>query len=499
MGKVTVLIENKPSRVFRVDSILSIGRDSNNDIQIIDAKVSRRHSTIEKRMEGYFVKDLGSRNGTFLNGVAISENTLANGDRIKVGDTEIMFEVEPLVDFAEDINKMHVRNELSSHIKILDHTFELKRLADFDETFDNTRRLRKALTNLTTLFELGHIINTARDSTALMNLMLDQIQRIIPADRIYLLMREERTGTLIPVASYSTENDRDAPQISKTILSQVVDKGLSILSPDAFQDERFQGSESIFIHSIRSAMCAPLRSREKILGAIHVDTKGSFDTFTEDDLKMLTAIGITAGIAIENMHLYEDLKRLFHSTVKSLVATVEANDQYTGGHSVRVADYATHIAQQMDLADEDVELVQLAAFLHDVGKVSIPEHILNKKGAFDDSEFELIKHHPSKGADILSKIEGMEKVSMIVRHHHERYDGSGYPDGLRGNEIPLASRILGVADTLDAITTDRAYRKKRDIHLAIDEIIRCAGSQFDPEIIRALKQSLENGTVAIQA
>lgn len=498
MGKVTVLIENKPSRVFRVDSVLSIGRDSNNDIQIIDAKVSRRHSTIEKRSDGYFVKDLGSRNGTFLNNATVADNLLTNGDRIKVGDTEILFEIEPLVDFADDIQKLHPKNDLSSHIKILDHTFELKRLADFDETFDNTQRLKKALINLTTLFELGHIINTARDSTALMNLVLEQIQRIIPADRIYLLMREERSGELIPVASYSSESGRNAPQISKTILNQVVENGISILSPDAFQDERFQGSESIFIHSIRSAMCAPLRSREKILGVIHVDTKGSFDTFTEDDLKMLTAIGITAGIAIENMHLYEDLKRLFHSTVKSLVATVEANDLYTGGHSVRVAEYATHIAQQMKLTDEDVELVQLAAFLHDVGKVSIPEHILNKKEAFTDSELQLIKHHPTKGADILCKIEGMEQVSTIVRHHHERYDGSGYPDGLCGNEIPLASRILGVADTLDAITTDRAYRKKRDPQLAIDEIIRCAGSQFDPEIIRVLKQSIADGTVAIQ-
>jgi putative nucleotidyltransferase with HDIG domain len=275
-----------------------------------------------------------------------------------------------------------------------------------------------------------------------------------------------------------------------------MEKGISILSPDAFQDERFVGSDSIFIHSIRSAMCVPLRSREDIVGIIHVDTKGSFGTFSEDDLKMLTAIGITAGVAVENIKLYENLKRLFRSTVKSLVAAIEANDRYTGGHSVRVAEYTRKIAECMGLPEDEIEKVELAAFLHDVGKVGISESILNKPGKFTDKEFEIMKSHPVMGAEILSKIEGMEEISKIVRHHHEKFDGSGYPDGLSGDQIPLASRILSVADTLDAITTNRSYRKKKSLDLALMELIKCSGSQFDPEVVKMLRRCVASGSIS---
>ncbi|MBN1552457.1 HD domain-containing protein [bacterium] len=495
MAKLTVLVDNRPAQVVRIKDVVTVGRDSNNEIQIIDVKVSRRHSVIEKRKGYHIVKDLGSRNGTFLNGVQVEESELKSGDRLRVGDTEILFEEEPALDVSEESNPVDIASDSSSVVKILDHTFEIKNLADLDVTKESTPKLREALAKLTTLFEVGNLINTCRDSTSLVDAIIDMITRVVKADRCYLLLNDERTGELAPVAVRTDEEGDPAPKISNTILNQVLEKGISILSPDAFQDERFQGSESIFIHSIRSAMCVPLRCRDKIIGIIHVDTKGVFETFAEDDLKMLTAIGVSAGIALENMRLYEDLKRLFRSTVKSLVATIEANDPYTGGHSIRVAEYSKQIALTMGLPDDDVEQVELAAFLHDVGKVGIPDSILNKPGAFNNEEKNIMHAHPATGSEILMKIDGMETISRIVRYHHEHFNGKGYPDGLKGSEIPLGSRILCVADTLDAITTDRAYRSKKSIVEALMEIERCAGSQFDPEIVKILKKCVSSSAI----
>jgi putative nucleotidyltransferase with HDIG domain len=497
MAKLTVLVDNRPTQVVRISDLITIGRDSNNDIQIIDVKVSRRHSVVEKAKGFHIIRDLSSRNGTFLNGVQITESELKSGDKVRVGETEILFEEEPLMDFSPDYSEKDFSSDTSKPVTILDHTFELKNLADIDLYRDNDPKLRQAIEKLTSLFEINKIINTARDSDTLTQEIVNQIRHVIKADRCYLLLKDKKTDELVPTAVLTDEPKDMMPKVSKTILSQVMDKGISILSPDAFQDERFQGSESIFIHSMRSVMCVPLRSREKILGVIHVDTKGAFDTFSEEDLKMLTAVGISAGIAIENMSLYENLKQLFRSTVKSLVATIEANDPYTGGHSVRVAEYSKQIALCMGLPEDELESVELAAFLHDVGKVGIPDKILNKPGRFDSDEISIMQEHPVTGAEILTKIDGMEKIAKVVRHHHERYDGTGYPDHLRGEDIPMESRILCVADTMDAMTTSRAYKKKRELDIALAELVRCAGSQFDPEIVKVFRKCIASGTIII--
>ncbi|MBN1356123.1 HD domain-containing protein [bacterium] len=497
MAKLTVELDGRPAQIIRIEDVVTIGRDSNNDIQLIDAKVSRRHSIIERRKGYHVIRDLGSRNGTYLNGVQISESELASGDRIRIGEADIVFESEPFLDAVPGREISRDPADSSSMIRILDHSFELKNLVDVEITREGKQDLKNVLAKLTTLFEVGNIINVARDSKTLMNEILDQITRVIMADRCYLLLRDENSGEFVPAAVRTEETQNNIPKLSNTILNQVFENGISILSPDAFQDERFRGSESIFVHSIRSAMCVPLKCRNKILGVIHVDTKGSHDTFTESDLKLLTAIGISAGIAIENMRLFENLKRLFRSTVRTIVATIEASDPYTGGHSIRVAEFSKQLASCMGLHEDEVERLEMAALLHDVGKVGIPNEILNKPGQFDTSEINIMQLHPVTGADILVNIEGMEDIARIVRHHHERFDGTGYPDKLKGERIPLGSRILCIADTLDAITTDRAYRPKNSLDHALREIEGSSESQFDPDIVRVLKKCIASDNIRL--
>ncbi|MBI4474277.1 MAG: HD-GYP domain-containing protein [Acidobacteria bacterium] len=183
---------------------------------------------------------------------------------------------------------------------------------------------------------------------------------------------------------------------------------------------------------------------------------------------------------LENKH-----RRQAVAMASSLVSLVDLRDSYTGGHSGRVAQYCAGIAAELDLAEVFTETLVFAGLLHDIGKVGVPDHILLKKGPLTEAEFDLMKKHPEFGWTALANIEEFEEIGLIVLHHHEHYDGKGYPAGLSGNEIPLGSRIITVADSYDALTTDRPYRTARTKAQAIAEIERCAGTHFDAHVAEA--------------
>ena len=173
------------------------------------------------------------------------------------------------------------------------------------------------------------------------------------------------------------------------------------------------------------------------------------------------------------------------NSIKALVAAIEAKDQYTAGHSERVTAIAVLIGQELGLSPPVMENLRVSAILHDVGKIGISEKILCSKEKLTDEEFAVIKSHPSKGATILQHLDEFSAIIPGVKHHHERYDGRGYPDNIKGSEIPLPARIIAVADTFDAITSNRTYRRKKNFQFAVDEIMKCAGTQFDPEMVEA--------------
>ena len=181
---------------------------------------------------------------------------------------------------------------------------------------------------------------------------------------------------------------------------------------------------------------------------------------------------------------YIGLKQGYLDTVRSLVGALEAKDPYTRGHSERVAKYASVLAQSMGLDEEAVERIELAAQLHDLGKVGLSDHVLCKAGRLTNAEYVEVRHHPEVGAEIVERVPALLGLAGIVRHHHERFDGTGYGDGLTGKDIPLESRILAVADSFDAMTSSRAYRAAMAPEEAIAEIVACTGSQFDPEVAR---------------
>jgi putative nucleotidyltransferase with HDIG domain len=192
---------------------------------------------------------------------------------------------------------------------------------------------------------------------------------------------------------------------------------------------------------------------------------------------------VNKNLKVRTFDLVEQQRSLFLSTVKSLASAIDAKDEYTRHHSTRVTEFSMKIAAKMGFSEKELSDLELAALLHDVGKIAVPESILNKPGKLTREEFELIKEHPVRGEAILSPVIELKEIARIVRSHHERYDGTGYPDRLKGREIPLSARIMTIADTYDSITSERPYRKAASHRYAVKEIIACSGTQFDPEVV----------------
>jgi len=183
----------------------------------------------------------------------------------------------------------------------------------------------------------------------------------------------------------------------------------------------------------------------------------------------------------------------FMNFVSALASSIDAKDPYTHGHSQRVTRYSLAIAEALGLQDDEVEDLELAGYLHDIGKIGTPQEILQKPFSLTDEEFDIVKKHPLNGVKILENLKNLQRVSSFILHHHERVDGAGYPDGLAGEDIPIGARILAVADAFDAITSDRPYRKRAGVEEALSEIERNSGRQFDPQVVRVFAALVRTG------
>jgi len=244
---------------------------------------------------------------------------------------------------------------------------------------------------------------------------------------------------------------------------------------------------------LSSSLTLPLKVEDETMGVINVSKfkNGSDPHFSEGDLYFMTILAGQAATALKNSRLVEGQRRLFLSTVKSLSAAIDTKSRWTAGHSERVTAYALLLGEEMGFSDQDMEYLELAGLLHDIGKIGTHEEILNKSGRLTENEYKAIKHHPAAGATILLHVDELKDVIPAIRHHHERFDGSGYPDGKKGEDIPIMARILAVADSFDAMKADRPYRKGRSMGDIMSEFDRCSGSQFDPHIVHAFKKSLK--------
>ncbi|MDH4231520.1 MAG: HD domain-containing protein [Nitrospirota bacterium] len=240
-----------------------------------------------------------------------------------------------------------------------------------------------------------------------------------------------------------------------------------------------------YIPMISSLMVCPILGKAKTVGAIAVADKEFGEEFFSKDSKLLMAIATQAGLAIENAFLYSELETLLVGAIRCLVKALEATSYWTAGHTERVTEYAMGIGQTMDLESDLIEKLKICSLLHDIGKIATPKEILNKDEKLSDEEWIEIKKHPIIGAEILVELKQFKDVILGVKYHHEYWDGRSGIFGLKHDEIPIMARILSVADTFDALTSDRPYRRKHTKEEAVREIMRCSGTQFDPAVVEA--------------
>lgn len=244
-----------------------------------------------------------------------------------------------------------------------------------------------------------------------------------------------------------------------------------------------------------STMIAPLANKERTLGAVMIIFEEDEDFIRQQTLQLLYILSSFFSLSLENAYLFEDLKRSYFDTIRAVANSVEARDPYTRGHSGRVAEISKAVATELQWSKRDIELIDWGGVLHDLGKVGIDDAILNKPGKLTDEEFEIMKSHPLIGFQIIEDISFLKPVVPFILEHHERFDGRGYPRGLKGSGISKEGRILAVADAFDAMTTDRPYRKALAARTAMDELLRVAGTQLDPEMVTAFEKAWRSGKI----
>ena len=262
----------------------------------------------------------------------------------------------------------------------------------------------------------------------------------------------------------------------------MVDSGIAQVVTDV--DNSFLRKENIILKKFnpKSFIAIPLITRNKVIGVLAAERLKGLSDFSSNDLDYMMNFCNQIAISLENARLIDSMKQSFVSSILSLASALEAKDPYTRGHSNRVATYSTIIARRLGLDEERVESIRLMALMHDIGKIGIPDDIIMKPSRLTDVEFDLIKQHPIYGLRIIQPLLENRPELRHVRSHHERYDGNGYPDGLKGESIPLEARIMAVADCFDAMTSDRPYRAAMSRTDAIQEIERNKATHFAADI-----------------
>jgi response regulator RpfG family c-di-GMP phosphodiesterase len=343
------------------------------------------------------------------------------------------------------------------------------------------------LKEIVNLYEMCKAVSSLMGLDKLLDSILKLAAKTLKAEGGSIMLYDEGKGELLVKSVTGL--------VSKSIIGKRVKSGERVAGYVAKEikpilitgkledDSRFQHLEQFT--SVSSGISAPLLTKGKLLGVVNLCRKGIVNKFVERDLTLLSVFVAPTAIAVENVNLYEDLDELFISIVKSLAAAIDAKDSYTRGHSERVTKFAIVIAEELGLDEISKRNIQLTGLLHDVGKIGVSKEILTKKEKLTEDDWSQIRQHPIMGATILMPIKQLKTVVPGIRHHHERYDGNGYPDKLRGKEIPLFARIIAIADTFDALTSERPYRNKMSCEMAIKEMKRCSVTQFDPEILKA--------------
>lgn len=347
--------------------------------------------------------------------------------------------------------------------------------------------LKRKVLELNTLHEVGKTLSMVLDIDKLLELVLDLTATVLGGVKTSSVILHDEETNCLQVMLYKgskTVEQLQPIQVGEGIAGKVFEKGEPIIIND------IKSSDQTDVDVGKSSICVPLKVKEKTIGVLSVSDKLSGETFDKSDLEMLVTLASQIAVTLFNAQLYEDLEASYLSAVRALANSIDAKDPYTRGHSERVARYSMEIGRVMGLGPEEIKTLHVGALLHDIGKISIAESIINKDSKLTDNEYETMKTHPSRGASIIEPAKFLREKVPLIKYHHERFDGKGYPEGLKGLDIPMLARIICVADSYDAMTSKRAYRDTMPRVEARNELIRCSGTQFDPKVVNSFLEVL---------
>ncbi len=370
---------------------------------------------------------------------------------------------------------------------------------DINRWLDKSKRNEERAKRLALLSQLSLVLNSTLDPKEIRRRTMEAATRLMKAEvGSLLLVHEENRRLYFEVALGEREEDLKTISLNfgEGIAGWVAQHGKPLIVNSPGKDPRFfKGVDERTEFKTRNIICVPVRVKEKTIGVLEAVNKKGKGRFNKEDLFLLISLADQVAIALDNSRLYQELEEMFFQTAKSLADAIEKRDPHTGGHTQRVTLYSQATAKYLPLTPLEKKWVKITSVLHDIGKIGIEDYILKKPKPLSPREFEIIKRHSIMGAEIIQHIRQLREIIPGVKYHHEQVDGKGYPDGLRGKDIPILAKIIAVADTYDAMTTDRPYRKAMDKKIAIEELKRCSGTQLDGEVVEAFIHAYQNGEI----
>ena len=490
---IAILTRGKTAgrRITVVHWPATIGRDSTAEIHVDDERASRSHARIKKRDKLYIIEDLQSKNGTYLNGENISNCIINSGDRVIVGDTEFMFLTpEANVELANEMSELE-HFALGEELDEVGGPIAVAEKSDIEEASSALRlgseiELQSAgLTpeSLTKIFELQGNILSSDDVKECAANILKGLHALNPkVSRSVLFIWTSNAKRLIPLASRHAHHTSKF-FFSRRALEDVISRKMgSIIAPD-------EGNATAVS---RHRILLPITHLGQVLGVIHLEIDEVALVVSMESVQQMRFLVERCAPSIDSFIVRQDLENFSVGMIEAMIATLEAKDTYTHGHSERVSRYSLAIADQMNLNREVKRLLLMSALCHDLGKIGIPDAILRKADLLTADEYEEIKQHPTIGANIVAHLPNAKRFLSGVKYHHEKWDGSGYPEGLAGEDIPFFGRIIAVADVFDAMISGRSYSGFLEASDAVEKL-RKERDMFDPDILAAFCAAWEAG------
>lgn len=347
---------------------------------------------------------------------------------------------------------------------------------------------------LKALMGVGSMINSSQGRQRVLEEVMDSLITLTHAERGFLMLRQ-RNGELAPEIARGIAHINLVEkefEFSRSIIRRVADSCEPVLTTNALEDPRFENQLSIAAYQLRSIICAPLKIKDQMIGVIYVENRAISGIFGKSDLELVSAFANQAAVAIDNAELFErlqktnrELEKAYQATLEGWVRALDLRDKETEGHTKRVTRLTERLARSMGVEGEALENIKRGALLHDIGKMGIPDSILLKNGELTEEERNIIKEHPIYARRMLKDIEFLRSAIDIPYCHHEKWDGTGYPRGLKGMDIPFAARVFAVVDVWDALISDRPYRKALPAEEVRKQIRADAGKHFDPNVVKA--------------